>query len=373
MSPQLRVFSWPAGTTATWTVRAEYDDNHAGDRIPLVVVPGGPGLPHGYLRSLAGLARPGRPVVFYDPLGCGYSQHNGTAPDDWNLSLFVQEFRALVEHAASQGECFVLGHSSGGWVALEALISDVRLRSMVVKLVLASTPLDIPAFLAEQRRLIAALGPLARRRLRRPPPQRPRPRRGYAAVYDEFLHRHICRRPWPPELADAFDHANRDVYETLWGASEVSVTGSLRTWSAIDRTGELTMPVLLTSGRHDEVTPDLMHQAVTQLPGAQWRLFEHSAHMPHLSETGPYLDAVDTFLREPADESERHAEGRAGCVVEDPLGGRELGADAPDSGRGPQVAGVGRGGQGLAGDAALPAESGDLGDEPVADRHDGRQ
>jgi L-proline amide hydrolase len=299
MDTRLRVLSWSAGSTTTWTVHGPGGDD-GGTRTPLVIVPGGPGLPHQYLRCLAALARPERPVVFYDPSGCGYSQRNEAPPDRCDLSLFVEEFRAVIEHTASGGHCFVLGHSSGGWVALEALLGDAGLRSKVARLVLASTPLDIPAFIAEQQRLIASLGPAARRRLRRPPPRGPRRQRAYMDAYDEFLRRHVCEDPWPSELVDAFERANRDVYEALWGASEVSVTGSLRAWSCVGRTGELTMPVLLTSGRHDEVTPDLIGQAHDVLPDSRWRLFEHSAHMAHLTETEEYLATVDGFLGEPA-------------------------------------------------------------------------
>ena len=40
---------------------------------PLLVLHGGPGVPHDYLLPLGALARAGRSVVFYDQLGCGGS------------------------------------------------------------------------------------------------------------------------------------------------------------------------------------------------------------------------------------------------------------------------------------------------------------
>ena len=54
------------------------DPSAAGRRLPLLVLHGGPGLPHDYLEDLGVLAETGRPVVFYDQLGCGKSDH----PDD---------------------------------------------------------------------------------------------------------------------------------------------------------------------------------------------------------------------------------------------------------------------------------------------------
>lgn len=286
------------GTTFTWTVRAAGALPEAGE-TPLVVVPGGPGLPHNYTRGLGALARPGRPVVFYDPIGSGRStlHANGQGPR-WDIAVPVDELRCVVEAAAPEGRCSVLGHSSGGWVALEALVEDEGLRSRVAKLVLASAPLDVPAYLASQAELIDTLGPLARRRLRKAPPSGSRRKRAYLRSYQEYLHRFACPPPWPVELVESSAGSNRDAYEALWGPSEVWATGAFSTWSCRDRVAVLTMPILLTSGRHDEVTPALVRHDQSLLPTARWELFDRSAHMPHLEEPTRYQEAVDAFLAE---------------------------------------------------------------------------
>ena len=51
------------------------------EKLPLLVLHGGPGFPHDYLEVLAQLADGGRAVVFYDQLGCGKSDH----PDEPGL------------------------------------------------------------------------------------------------------------------------------------------------------------------------------------------------------------------------------------------------------------------------------------------------
>lgn len=40
---------------------------------PLILVPGGPGLPHDYLETLEGAAKDDRVVVLFDPVGTGNS------------------------------------------------------------------------------------------------------------------------------------------------------------------------------------------------------------------------------------------------------------------------------------------------------------
>ena len=48
-----------------------------GHGTPLLVLHGGPGIPHDYLANLAELGDQ-RPVVFYDQLGCGKSDRPAT-------------------------------------------------------------------------------------------------------------------------------------------------------------------------------------------------------------------------------------------------------------------------------------------------------
>ena len=90
-------------------------------KLPLLVVNGGPGCPHDYLQDLASLAdESGRPVVFYDQLGCGRSDH----PDDpalWVMDTFVEEV-AAVREALGLDRVHLLGHSWGAQVALEYVL-----------------------------------------------------------------------------------------------------------------------------------------------------------------------------------------------------------------------------------------------------------
>lgn len=295
---RMKVLPWRAGSTATWRFSVGgADEVDRATAVPLVVVPGGPGMAHGYLSGLAGLARPNRPVVFYDPLGCGQSaSHDDDARPDF--ATLVDEFSMVVDHVGGAEGCSVLGHSSGGWIALEAILADLPTRSRVANLVLASVPLDVPAFAKAQHELIGSLGVRAHRLLRKTPPKKGRRARAYGRHYERFLRAFICRAPWPAELIEAMGQSNREMYEALWGPSEVHVTGELRDWSCVDRVGVLDMPILLTSGRHDEVAPELIEQASDVLPRSQARLFENSAHMPHLEEPELYLEAVDVFLQQ---------------------------------------------------------------------------
>ena len=86
----------------------------------------------------------------------------------------------------------------------------------------------------------------------------------YVEACHVFYERHVCRLdPWPPEVVEAFAWIERDptVYHTMNGPSEFHVIGSIRDWQSKDRLGEIDVPTLLVSGRHDEATPALQQDA----------------------------------------------------------------------------------------------------------------
>ena len=121
-------------------------------KLPLLILHGGSGFPHDYLEDLAELADTGRAVVFYDQLGCGGSDH----PDDptlWVMNTFVDEVSAVREGVGLE-RVDLLGHSWGGWLALEYAL---RHPPGLASLILASTCASLPAFATETKRLKQSL------------------------------------------------------------------------------------------------------------------------------------------------------------------------------------------------------------------------
>jgi proline-specific peptidase len=88
----------------------------------------------------------------------------------------------------------------------------------------------------------------------------------------------------------------KQVYEAMWGPNEFTVTGSLKDWDVVGRLGEIDVPTLITSGRHDECTPALVEPLHAGIAGSEWVLFEESAHMAYLEEPERYLELVGGFL-----------------------------------------------------------------------------
>ena len=92
-------------------------------KTPLVVVHGGPGMPHPYmLAHLDIYTLYGRPVVFYDQIGNGNSSHNREKPESfWTVELFVAELENLVNALGIADNYDCLGHSWGGMLEMTLL------------------------------------------------------------------------------------------------------------------------------------------------------------------------------------------------------------------------------------------------------------
>jgi proline-specific peptidase len=88
-----------------------------------------------------------------------------------------------------------------------------------------------------------------------------------------------------------------EVYETMWGPSEFGpVTGRLQHWDVTDRLGEISVPTLVTGGRHDEARPAHVAILADRLTNAELVIFENSSHTAFIEEQASYLSVVDDFL-----------------------------------------------------------------------------
>jgi proline-specific peptidase len=193
------------------------------------------------------------------------------------VGTFLEQVKAVHE-GLSLERIHLFGSSWGGMLALEYAFTQPE---GLASLVLNSTPTSAPRWAEEAKRLFADLPP------------------GLDAkeAEVEFKRRHICRLdPEPEVLARSRAKFGVQVYETMWGPNEFTVTGTLKDWDVVGRLGEIRVPTLITSGSHDECTPALVEPLHRGIPGSEWVLFEESAHMPYLEEPEGYLQVVGGFL-----------------------------------------------------------------------------
>jgi pimeloyl-ACP methyl ester carboxylesterase len=316
----------------------------APDRLPLLLLHGGPGMPSDAFEPLEVLADRGRPVVMYDQIGCGRSDR----PTDrslWRIESFVDEIGAVRRQLGLE-RVHLLGWSWGGMLAMQYVLTKP---DGVASLVVSSAPANTRLWIEEVRRLRDQLPEHVTRAMRRfeenyRPKERKRKRRvvqgtstrraqriavaarivlsvasspicvrlaswasavpflrrvAYEVVNTEFIKRHVMLgRPNKAPLCvfRSFAGTNRQVYETMWGPSEFFGTGVLKDWDITDRLGEITIPTLITSGRMDEATPVQMQVLRDGIQGSRWVMFQNSAHAALLEEPERYRAVLEAFL-----------------------------------------------------------------------------
>jgi L-proline amide hydrolase len=212
------------------------------------------------------------------------------------VQLFKDELVDLTRHLGIAERYAVVGQSWGGMLAMEHAIDHPEgLRAIVV----ADSPASIPLWVAEANRLRADLPPDVQATLTEHEEAGTTDSPEYVEAVRVYYDRHLCRVPWPDYVERSFAQMDEDptVYHTMNGPSEFHCIGSLKTWDITDRLHEISAPTLLVSGRYDEATPHIVEQIESRIPGAQWKLFESSSHMPHVEEPEGFLDAVEAFLK----------------------------------------------------------------------------
>jgi proline-specific peptidase len=208
------------------------------------------------------------------------------------METFVDEIGA-VRDGMGLDQVHLLGHSWGGWLALEYAL---RRPTGLSSLTLASTCASLPAFAAETKRLKDSLPADVRETIDRHEAAGTIDDEAYVEATMAYYTRWVCRlEPFPEHVMRSFTNFREEVHGTMQGP-EWNVTGNLKDWDVTDRLGELDIPVLITSGRHDEMTPALIEPLGIGIRGAESVVFEESSHLAMAEEPDRYRRVVEAFL-----------------------------------------------------------------------------
>jgi proline iminopeptidase len=119
----------------------------------------------------------------------------------------------------------------------------------------------------------------------------------YEEAMMAYYKRHLCRvDPWPKEMEEDLQDMNQQVYNFMWGASEFTVTGTLKHFDATDRLPEIEIPALFTCGRYDEATPETTEYYAGLVPDAEFHVFENSSHTPEIEEPEAFVETVREWV-----------------------------------------------------------------------------
>ena len=276
------------------------------DATPLLCLHGGPGFTHHYLEALESLADR-RPVIFYDQLGCGNSDRPGDL-SLWTVDRFVEEL-AQVREALRLDDLHLFGSSWGGMLAMQYVLDrKPPLRSLT----LCGSPASMPRWVTDCAELLAQQPEQVRNTIKEHEDSGFTACPEYQAAILGFYREHVCRLdPWPAGLERSFAEAGYDVYNTMNGPSEFTVTGTLKTWDIMDRLPEIEVPTLLVGGRYDECRPDHLGEMHRRIPGSRLVIIEDASHLCFAEQPREFSKTITAFfdsVREPFDRAGRPAE-----------------------------------------------------------------
>lgn len=262
-----------------------------GPGVPLLALHGGPGGTSCRFEVLAPLAKD-RPVIFYDQLGSGRSDHP-TDTSLWQLPRFVEEL-AAVRRALNLERVHLLGHSWGGALAAEYLVAAKP--AGIVSVIFSSPLISTPRWIADADSLRALLPDSIRRVLDVNEQAGTIDSPAYQVATDTFYGRHVRRLPVVDEPRCAGVTSNDTIYRQMWGPTEFRSTGSLRTWSRAADLDEITAPTLFIAGEFDEARPTTLEEFRRTMPDARLVTIPGAAHAAMREKPAEYIAALRAFL-----------------------------------------------------------------------------
>lgn len=254
---------------------------------------GGPGLACDYLREAHScLVDHGYRVVAFDQLGTGASDRP-TDPSLWTIGRYVEEAET-VRRVMGLGRVHLLGHSWGGWLAIDYALTYPQ---NIGTLILEDTVADMPHLALELERLRSALGSETVAMMQKHEAQGTTDHPEYMAAITLLNYRHVCRLPeWPAPVRRSLSDWNMGPYTTMQGPNEFLYTGNLKDWNRIPDLPKIDVPVLITVGEHDELTPACAMRMKGALRNAEIHVLRNASHMPFYENPADYYPALTGFL-----------------------------------------------------------------------------
>ncbi|KAI4091732.1 MAG: hypothetical protein L6R37_007675 [Teloschistes peruensis] len=227
---------------------------------PLVILHGGPGIPHNYMIPLIDLTRDYHiPIIFYDQVGCGRSTHLPEKKHDesfWTTELFLDELDNILKYFEIENDYDLLGQSWGGMLgACHAIRQPKGLKNLII----ANSPPDMPSWMK---------------------------------VGNEY------RSQLPKDVQETLDRCEKEGKEESEenGPSEFHVTGTLKTFDVRPDLHKINVPTFLINGRYDNASDEVCEPFWKSIPKVKWYRFAESSHLPQFEEREEFMRLVAEFL-----------------------------------------------------------------------------
>ena len=268
--------------------RIFYEVVGSGD--PIIVVHGGPGLDHSYLRPGMDALATRNTVVYYDQRGTGRSGAE-LVDSIINFDAFVDDIDAL-RQALGYERVSVLGHSFGALLAIEfarrypdhvrsiILMNPVEPGSRYREATAARQgELRTPEDVAEMAEIRATEAFQAR--------DAATLSRLYRVAFRPLFRDRTKLESLEMELSGTTARNGQDVARLLGGG-----LGEVEWW---DRLSEIAAPTLVLHGRYDAPPTDMSRELAEAFPLGSFEVLD-TGHFPYVEDRNALLSAISGFF-----------------------------------------------------------------------------
>lgn len=273
-----------------------YETQGSGNEV-VIVLHGGPGLPHEYYHPmLSNLSRYAR-LVYFDRRADMASQPDKHGPA--SVAEMADDVEAL-RQTLGVDRVTLLGHSFGAIIALNYAL---RYGDHTKRLILVSGAAAVEDPMQAEKRLVQSLSPTEMSRYRDEGGKNnanpcERVRRRYAVLYPHYFYKLI-----PYEFERGFYTV---YFDSL--AKKLALANERQELDVRSKLAAIKAPTLVVAGRHDLATPVTQSFELAQgLPQSRFVVLEHSGHFPIFEENYLFTEWVREFMRGTAVNESEHA------------------------------------------------------------------
>ena len=245
---------------------------------PVIFIHGGPGGTHNSFAAMTELAED-RMVIMYDQLDSGKSEQPND-PENWRVDRFVESLETIRKHLDIK-RWHVVGHSWGSALALEY---SAKYPKHIQSTVLGGTFISTPHWLMDAKLLVKAAPQTVQDTLIQCESEQPPKDNVCSAAYNKLYSVYYTSQP-PSKAEQDYrkkiggNGFNPVIYNAMWGPSEFSSTGVLKSYDATHLLADIDpLKTLFVIGQYDSARIDTVQDYLALAPGSELAVVPGAAH-----------------------------------------------------------------------------------------------
>lgn len=264
-----------------------------GNQTPILCLHGGPGGTSKRYYNLSELSED-RPVLFFDQLGSGRSDHH----QDTSLlkvENFVEQVKAI-QSELGLNEFYLMGSSWGAALALEYYLKYPE----AIKGIIFSSPyFGTPMWEEDAVALVSELPDSIQVAIHEAEKDGIFDSDGYIAANEYFASLHGRRKELYKHPFDTVkSEMNTFIYNYMWGPSEFTATGTLKHYDNVQNLSKVSIPCLFTTGEFDEARPETVKKLSQMVQNARFVIIPDSGHASLNDNRPAMVAAIREFLED---------------------------------------------------------------------------